>query len=677
MTSSNTLKKLVSIGAAMLLAVGGSLVAAQPASATVNSNVSAITSYRLTSATRNASGSTYVVHALTGESMRTFTYDEDFGANQSGGALSLVFTFPSNVQVQNYTGSSSLYATVTPTTTATGAAQSSVNGTPATSPWTTYTATVPADSLRTSLNARVEFTFTGLSSGTDLSVNVVATLAGTPIAPTGSHTTMDSGSTRVRGTSSYITHQGDSYTAITGDFAATPSISYSNSCVWPGSTTAVANDPIKAVWSNPSGPSVIATNGNLSYWNGTTQLANGTPSTSETTFTVPSPAPEKLTVNAGAVITISAAGDVIAPAVKVVKSNTTNDLLEPCYRNEALPAVVASSASATSVTLTLVPPTTSTHYTGWQYASVYACVTTITNCGSQSPSGPPNASFSGSAPVLASATSVTISASTMRSYSMMQTTWDPTVSYKYVVLYMANTGTNYQGMTAESNAVAATVSSVNSNSSNGSNSNSNANSTSVATESAKPLPVWAAPILKQVPSLSKTLNTDGGKVALTDGDFSSLKSVTIGGKPVVFSTDAKGDVFIPVPAGKAGTSADLVVTFAGGSMVIQDGIKYVAPTDVASVPESTLAGFTKKSTKVTGALAASILYAAQVDHKATSIVCNGYAASKSDVALATARAQAACDYATGAYANLTKATVAVVVNKAKAKSAALGIKVYH
>jgi len=200
--------------------------------------------------------------------------------------------------------------------------------------------------------------------------------------------------------------------------------------------------------------------------------------------------------------------------------------------------------------------------------------------------------------------------------------------------------------------------------------------TPVAEES-KPLPVWAAPILKEVPHLSKTLNTDGGKVALTDGDFSGLKSVTIGGKPVAFSTDAKGDVSIPVPAGKAGTSADLVVTFAGGSMVIQDGIKYVAPTDVASVPESTVAGFTKKSTKVSGALAASILYAAQVDHKATSIVCNGYAASQAGVALATARAQAACDYATGAYANLTKATVAVVVNKAKAKSAALGIKVYH
>jgi hypothetical protein len=201
--------------------------------------------------------------------------------------------------------------------------------------------------------------------------------------------------------------------------------------------------------------------------------------------------------------------------------------------------------------------------------------------------------------------------------------------------------------------------------------------TTTVPESAKPLPVWAAPILKQIPTLSKTLNTDGGKVSLTDGDFSSLKSVTVGGKEVTFSTDAKGDVNIPIPAGQAGTTADLVVTFTGGKMVIQDGIKYVAPTDVTKVPEAPVAGFKANSSKVSGDLAASILYAAQVDHKANAIACNGYAASQAQVALATARAQAACDYATGAYSNLTKSTVTVVVNKAKAKSAAVGIKVYH
>jgi hypothetical protein len=205
----------------------------------------------------------------------------------------------------------------------------------------------------------------------------------------------------------------------------------------------------------------------------------------------------------------------------------------------------------------------------------------------------------------------------------------------------------------------------------------NPGSTAVVAESAKPLPVWAAPILKAIPTLSKTLNTDGGKVSLTDGDFSTLKTVTVGGKEVTFSTDAKGNVNIPIPAGAAGTTADLVVTFTGGKMVIQDGIKYVAPTDVAKVAEAGVAGFKANSSKVSGALAASILYAAQIDHKANAIACSGYAASKAQVALATARAQAACDYATGAYSNLTKSTVAVIVNKAKAKSASVGIKVYH
>jgi hypothetical protein len=201
--------------------------------------------------------------------------------------------------------------------------------------------------------------------------------------------------------------------------------------------------------------------------------------------------------------------------------------------------------------------------------------------------------------------------------------------------------------------------------------------TAVIPESAKPLPTWAAPILKQVPDLSKTLTTEGGKVGLSDGDYSSLKSVTIGGKAVAFSIDAKGDVSIPVPAGKGGTSADLVVTFAGGSMVIQDGIKYVTPTDLATVPESGLAGFAKKSAKLGSALTAAILYAAQVDHKANAIQCSGYASSKADIALATARATAACAVATGAYETLTKSNVVVVVNKAKAKTSPVGIKVYH
>ena len=198
----------------------------------------------------------------------------------------------------------------------------------------------------------------------------------------------------------------------------------------------------------------------------------------------------------------------------------------------------------------------------------------------------------------------------------------------------------------------------------------------VISESAKPLPVWAAPILKQIPTLSKTLTTDGGKLSLTDGDFSSLKSVTIGGAPVAFSIDAKGDVNIPVPAGKGGTTADLIVTFTGGKMTIQDGIKYVEPVNVAAVREAPITGFKGKSTKFTGALADSIQYAAQLDKKATTVLCTGYATSKAVLALATARAEAACAYATKVNDLLVNKTVKVVVNAKLAKTAAVGIKVY-
>ena len=196
------------------------------------------------------------------------------------------------------------------------------------------------------------------------------------------------------------------------------------------------------------------------------------------------------------------------------------------------------------------------------------------------------------------------------------------------------------------------------------------------TEASKPLPVWAAPILKQIPTLSKTLTTEGGKLSLKDGDYSSLKSVTVGGKEVAYSIDAKGDVNIPVPAGKGGTFADLVVTFTGGKMTVQDGIKYVEPTNVAAVREAPIAGFKGTSTKITGALAESIQYAAQLDKKANTVLCTGYAASKAAVATATARAEAACGYATKVNDQLVNKKVTIVVNAKLAKTASVGIKVY-
>ena len=196
-------------------------------------------------------------------------------------------------------------------------------------------------------------------------------------------------------------------------------------------------------------------------------------------------------------------------------------------------------------------------------------------------------------------------------------------------------------------------------------------------EAAKPLPVWAAPILKQVPSFSKTLTTEGGKLSLKDGDYSSLKSVTVAGKEVAYSLDAKGDVTIPVPAGKGGTTADLVVTFTGGKMVIQDGIKYVEPTDVAKVVERPVA-IAAGAKKITETVADQIRQAAYANMNNTTIQCVAYAASNSAAARAAAQLTAvqACGIAVKANPALKVSDVAVIVNKAKAKTTAVGIKVY-
>ena len=484
----------------------------------------------------------------------------------------------------------------------------------------------------------------------------------------------------IRGTGGNVIVDGGSYTASAGDFGATPQSNYSTNCIWPGSGTVAAGDVYQTVWSNGSGPAITNSYASSTYYTTSSQNVTGTYASGSTSFTVPNPAPEVLNIMPTATIANLQVGDVVAPSLKVVKQGTSLDLLEPCVRDEALPApTVTANSSASSVTVSLTVPTSSTHYSGWLMVQVFACDTTITACGGRSSNGRIDASFGYMGSINANATSVTFDAQHTISYSftMGQTMprWDPTVSYKYVAVYMPNQGVNYQGFTAASASIAATVPSNPSPSSTPASPSST--STTTLPEAKKPLPVWAAPILKQIPTLSKTLNTDGGKVSLTDGDFSSLKSVTVGGQAVTYSTDAKGDVNIPIPAGKAGTTADLVVTFTGGKMTIQDGIKYVAPTDVSAVREAPIAGFAKNSTKINGVLAETIQYAAQLDKKANTVLCTGYAPSKAAVATVTAQATAACGYATKVNDQLVNKTVKVVVNAKLAKTAPVGIKVYH
>jgi hypothetical protein len=201
-------------------------------------------------------------------------------------------------------------------------------------------------------------------------------------------------------------------------------------------------------------------------------------------------------------------------------------------------------------------------------------------------------------------------------------------------------------------------------------------SSSSSTTPAPAAPVWQAPLLNSVVSVGKNLATAGGKLSLKDGDFSGLKTVTVAGLAVLFTVDSKGSVNIPVPAGKVGT-ADLTLTFDSGTITIQDGIKYVAPVNVAAVPvrEISLAAGT---TKVSEAVADQIRLAAFANMNNNTIQCVAYASSNSVAAKAAAKLTAvqACGIATKANPSLSVADVMVIVNKAKSRKTGVGIKVY-
>lgn len=202
-------------------------------------------------------------------------------------------------------------------------------------------------------------------------------------------------------------------------------------------------------------------------------------------------------------------------------------------------------------------------------------------------------------------------------------------------------------------------------------------STDPVTEDKRPLPVWASNIVKSIPTLTKSLNTAGGAVSLTDGDYADLKSVTIGGKAVAFKIETTGNVSIPVPAGQAGKTADIVIVFAGGTMTVQDGIKYVAVTDVAKVIERPIA-IAAGAKKLTEAVADQIRQAAFANMTNTTVQCVAYASKNTAAAKAAAKLTAiqACGIAAAANPALKVSEVSVIVNKAKAKKQAVGIKVY-
>ena len=193
----------------------------------------------------------------------------------------------------------------------------------------------------------------------------------------------------------------------------------------------------------------------------------------------------------------------------------------------------------------------------------------------------------------------------------------------------------------------------------------------------KPLPVIVQPLVAALPALSKPLVDAGGKVDLKSGDFSGLVSAVIAGKALDINVSSTGSLSINVPNGKAGTTADLLLNFKSGSVILQDAIKYVAPVVVAEVPVRAVS-IKAGAKKLSATAADEIRHAAFANLKNNSIQCVGFAASDSTAAKAAAQLTAiqACDLAVKSNSDLVNSEVVVVVDKIKAATQGVGIKVY-
>jgi hypothetical protein len=191
----------------------------------------------------------------------------------------------------------------------------------------------------------------------------------------------------------------------------------------------------------------------------------------------------------------------------------------------------------------------------------------------------------------------------------------------------------------------------------------------------KPLPVIVQPLVAALPALSKPLVDAGGKVDLKAGDFTGLVSASISGKKIDLTVGSTGSLTITVPNGQAGTTADLLLNFKSGTVILQDAIKYVAPVVVAQVPVRPVA-IKAGAKKLSATAADDIRHAAFANLKNNSIECVAYAASAATADAAKATAQQACDLAVKSNPDLVNTSVVVVIDKIKAATQGVGIRVY-
>lgn len=489
-----------------------------------------------------------------------------------------------------------------------------------------------------------------------VTVTTSVTLNGTALTPL-TLVALDPGMGYQQAGFSFQWQGGNSYMPSSAD---SQYVSYSEACFWPADFTLAADSVLKVSYQNadPLTNTSFASNnyarasgnsgsGMGSYWN-----ASGLESGevfSISLSTLPS-AMQAVRVTADARVENPTANTIL-PVFKawLASDVTETNVLDSCSRFESFAAPVLTPTTSTTATLTWTAPVT-THSSGWDEVSVYACLVTNTNCGTDFKDpwdlGPNDSasydfSFMGMNQIVG--TQATISASTMMDAGMMfmgpqsgpSAQWSPSTEYKYFVSYRnGNASAGYKGLSLVSAAasVGETTPDV------------NEEVVSPAAVVSVPTPIKNFAPHKVGAVAQKNFTLDGSGLA-------AGASITVNGKKLAFTKDAAGKIQIELPKSlKRGANYNLVVSDANGTFTLLDAI--VVSKDLP-IAKKVLPAFNGRATNLNAAQVRDIRALVAESNFGDTVTCTAYVGGAVTDAVANARATAACEVAKVANPALT------------------------
>lgn len=490
-----------------------------------------------------------------------------------------------------------------------------------------------------------------------VTVTTSVTLNGTALTPL-TLVALDPGMGYQQAGFSFQWQGGNSYTPSSAD---SQYVSYSEACFWPADFTLAADSVLKVSYQNAdqltntsfASNNYVRASGNSgsgmgSYWNESGVESGEVFSISLSTL--PS-AMQAVRVTADARVENPTANE-IRPVFKAwLESDLTEtNILDTCSRFESFAAPVLTPTTSTTATLTWTAPVT-THSSGWDEVSVYACLVTNTNCGTDfkdtwdlGPNDSASYDFSYMGMNQIVGEQATISASTMMDAGMMfmgpqsgpSAQWSPSTEYKYFVSYRnGNTNAGYKGLSLVSAAITA----------------GGVESPAVEEEIAAPAAVVSIPTPIKNFAPHKVGAVSEKSFALDGSGLATGASITVNGKKLAFTKDAAGKIQIELPKGlKRGASYNLVVSDANGSFTLLDAI--VVSKDLP-LAKKVLPSFNGRATSMNATQVREIRALVAASNFGDTVTCTAYFGGAVSEAIAKARATSACATATAANPALT------------------------